>query len=92
VDVVGVVWDEEARARNRRGWRGATKCFGYVIKQQTLIDALATFLPHCPIAEVTSGPDPKGKVHRWIEPCLPQTGAPRFMTTEQLRAPMEIAA
>lgn len=99
VQVVGVVWDDAARAKEqamrprfRRGWRGATKCFGYVVREQVIIDALATFLPHLPIARVTSGPDREGKVRRWIEPCLPQTGAPRLMTTAQLVIGERLAA
>lgn len=99
--VVGVVWDEKAREREaqaalrfRRGWVGATKCFGYLIREQTFVDALATFFPHCPIARVTSGPDRNGKARTWIEPCLPQTQAPRFMTEAQRidGAPLERAA
>jgi hypothetical protein len=99
VAVVGVVWDDRARQREaqakpryRRGWVGATKSFGYNILERTFIDALATFFPHCPIARVTSGPDREGKTRTWIEPCLPQTQAPRFMTLAQLREPMEKAA
>jgi hypothetical protein len=90
VSVVGVVWDERARVReaaaaprHRRGWRGATKCFGYIVRERVVVDALATFLPHLPIAEVESAPDRAGKTRRWVEPCLPQTGAPRHMTDAQ---------
>lgn len=99
VPVVGVVWDEAARAKEqlvrprfRRGWQGATKSFGYVVREQVIIDALATFLPHLPIARVTSAPDREGKVRQWVEPCLPQTGAPRLMTQDQLRFAERIAA
>lgn len=94
VAVVGVVWDDAAKARFRKPthWTKATKSFGYNILERTFIDALATFYPHCPIARVTSGPDREGKRRSWIEPCLPQTQAPRFMTLDQLIVPMERAA
>lgn len=74
VDVTLVVWDEDRQGYARRvksPWHNIGGTFGLIVREQLLLDIMATFVPHIQFAEVFRNG------LRSIEPLVADTGKPK---------------